>query len=107
MAFTSAILCDPFQLPAYVGIAFLYGTVATNKPVALKWCENYRRAEQKLLSSADQDLAWQHRGQKLLITQPQAARKFFNEASEHLYHEESPPMREMIDALERELLQQR
>jgi hypothetical protein len=104
MAFTSAILCDPFQLPSYVGMAFLYGTIGINKAVALRWCENYKRAEARLLSAPDQDLAWQHRGLKISITHPREARNLFNKASGDLSDERDAPMREMIDGLEQELL---
>jgi hypothetical protein len=113
MAFTSAILCDPFQLPSYLGMAFLYGTTYINKDAALKWCQNYKRAEDRLLNEPDQNLAWHHRGQKMLITHPFEARNIFNKISGDVSDQEAhgfannPPMREMIDGLERELLNRR
>lgn len=56
MAFTSAILCDRFQLQAYAGMAALYGQININKPVALEWCQKYREAKDALAATPDDQL---------------------------------------------------
>lgn len=112
MALMSAILCDPFQLSAYAGMAFLFGTIALNKKVAVEWCEKYRHAEDRLLSTPDEHLAPIHRTLKRQIKEPSEARKALDLMAKHSPHlldgnvfGEVPSMRKMIDELEKCLLQ--
>ena len=54
MAFESSLLCDPFSMGSYVGMALLYREI--NKDIALEWCSKYRDAERKLLNTPDEEL---------------------------------------------------
>lgn len=55
MAFESSLLCHPFSMGAYAGMALLYREV--NGDIALEWCSKYREAEGKLLNTPDSELS--------------------------------------------------
>jgi len=56
LAFRGSLLCDPLYLPSYWVMAVLWGTMGGNAKVGLEWCRQYREAEQKLRTTADEQL---------------------------------------------------
>lgn len=112
MAFTSAVLCDPVQLPAYGGMAFLYGTIHVSPSVAVEWCRKYKDAEDALLATPDERLTAFHRTAKHMIEAPdedqellqQIADRISGPLGERLREPEDRPMREIIEELEQRLM---
>lgn len=110
MAFTSAILCDPLQLGAYAGMAFLYGEININEPVALDWCQKYREAEDALLATPNEKLTPVQQSAKQMIQDPTESQRVMREIAKHAPHlleatgpTEDKPMREIIEELEQRL----
>lgn len=119
MAFTSAVLCDPLQLEAYVGMVHLYTEILFNKEAGLEWCEKYKIAEQRLLRTPDEHLSGVHLMEKQAFHDPDEAKRALLEMAEHapelldgflhgrpldeVLHEDRS-MREMIEDIERRLL---
>lgn len=109
MAFTSAILCDPFRIEANADMALLYSQLHLNKKVVLEYCQKYKLAERRLLNTPDEQLSPLHRSMKNLIQDPQEVTKSLN-----LMEKYSPqlraslpdykPMMQVIEELERNLL---
>jgi len=110
MAFTSSILCDPFQLPAYGGMAILHGYTLRNKDVGLEWCSNYKKAEDNLLNTPDAELNFGQLAMKKMLDPDQAAevQKLMAEKAPHLLPDiaaaNHKSMRDIISELERHLL---
>lgn len=111
MAFTSAVLCDPWQLEAYVGMALLYGDLFLNKKVALEWCSKYKNAEDELASTPDERLSMFHRAAKEGILHPELARQTAGEIAQHAPNlldgqplVDDKTRREEIEELERRLV---
>jgi len=52
ISFHSAILCDPYFLSAYKGLAFFYDATG-KKGLAASTCQQYDEAERKLLSATE------------------------------------------------------
>ena len=110
MAFISAILCDLFQLEAYAGMAFLYGELNVNEPVALEWCQKYKDAEDRLLATPDEKLTAYQQSAKQMIQDPTERQRVMREMAKHAPHlvegtspSEDVPMRDLIDELEHRL----
>lgn len=76
MAFSSSILCDPFELSSYAGIAFLYSSYGMNKEAALEWCRKYKEAEDKLLNTPDETLNSYQLGGKKMLDPKEASENF-------------------------------
>jgi hypothetical protein len=55
IAYLSALLCDPFMLPAYKGLASFYHVMG-KKDQAAGMCRQYDEAEDMLLRTQDQDI---------------------------------------------------
>ena len=55
IAFLSALLCDPFMLPAYKGLASYYHVMG-KKELAAGTCRKYDEVEQKLLQTQDREI---------------------------------------------------
>jgi hypothetical protein len=55
LAFLSALLCDPFLLPAYKGLASFYNAMG-KKELAAGICRQYDETEEKLLGTHDRDI---------------------------------------------------
>lgn len=111
MAFTSAILCDPFQLQAYSGMAFLYGEIHINVPIALEWCQKYKDAEEKFLSTPNERLTPIQISTKEMIQNPDEAEKTTREMAKHAPHlmnevgaSEHKPTKDLIVELEQKLI---
>jgi hypothetical protein len=110
MAFTSSLLCNPFDLESYFGLALLFSE--TDKDVALEWCAKYKEAEGKLLNTPDEELNISQLNRKKLLD-PEEHHKTLIEISEkskYLHFDETevdgiPSIREMIAELEAELMQ--
>ena len=111
MAFTSAVLCDPRQLEAYAGMAFLYGDIFLNKKVALEWCSKYKDAEDDLRCTPDEQLAVFHRATKQGLLNPDEDKQTWEEIAKYAPHllEGQPlvddrTLRDEIEDLERRLV---
>lgn len=107
--FLSSILCDPLSLPSYGGMAFLSGEVVLNKPVAIEWCQKYKRAEDRLRNIPDDQLGYWRSAQKELLD-PEKAAATMKEMAQHVPHllpdlsdRDERSMRDQIDELEAEL----
>jgi len=79
-AYKSSILCNPFMLPSYAGLASFYGLLGL-KELVIKTYQSYNIAEKKLLSIDDSKLSYYDRATK----------------------ENIPTYREMVDSLKAEL----
>jgi hypothetical protein len=55
IAYLSALLCDPFLLPAYKGLASFYNVMG-KKDLAASTCRQYDATEEKLLQTRDPEL---------------------------------------------------
>jgi hypothetical protein len=114
MAFTSAILCDAFQLQAYAGMALLYGYFNLNKPVALDWCQKYKDAEDRLLATPDEKLTTCQKSTKRLVQDPAEMRRVMEEIANYAPHVvegygalgEIRSQRDEIEELEAQLLRE-
>jgi hypothetical protein len=112
MAFTSSILCDPFFLESYVGMASLYSEL--DKDVALEWCTKYKEAEGNLLNTPDEELNTSQLNHKKELLDPEERSRTFREITKHapqflpddteIY--DIPSIRDIINELETSLLQQ-
>lgn len=110
MAFTSAILCDPLELNAYAGMAFLYGDIRLNKAVSLEWCQKYKDSEDALLAMPDEKLTPYQKSAKKMIENPTEKQGVMREIAKHAPHliegacpTDERTMRELIDHLEQRL----
>lgn len=110
MAFTSSLLCDPLMLPAYGGIALLYGTIWVNKEVALEWCSKYKEAEAQLASTPDRELtSVQLAGKRVLDPKQRAqemewAATWFAELVRGADEAQFESMRHVVEEVEKQLL---
>ncbi len=112
MAYMSSVLCAPYFLESYVGMAYLYGQI--DKDIALEWCAKYKEAEEKLLNTPDEELNMAQLNRKKEILEPGEHHKTLREISarsQHIHLDEAeidgiPSIREMIVELEAELMQQ-
>ena len=112
MAFTSSILCDPYLLSAYAGMALLYGYVWINKDAALEFCRKYKEVEHKLLNTPDEELSASELTAKKNLDPEEYQRKLrmLAEHSPHLLPDDDiefdgETMIDKINELEAELLQ--
>lgn len=111
IAFTSSLLCNPFFMESYLGIAVLFSEI--NKNIALEWCAKYKEAEGKLLNTPDEELNISQLNHKKELLDPEERRKTFREIAKHAPHllpddteiDGIPSIREMIFELEAELMQ--
>ncbi len=97
-AFISAILCDRFFLLAYYGLAHLFGELAVDKSLALKWCQKYKDAEAELLATPDEKLSYLQKAGKEGVLDPSTMRSVDPSVTTV-----PPPMREVIEELEQRL----
>jgi hypothetical protein len=67
-AYISSILCNPLMLPSYVGLACCYMVLGSSDRAA-QVCRDYDAAEQKLLSSDDNDLSYYDQAMKSDISE--------------------------------------
>jgi hypothetical protein len=108
MAFSSSLLCDQFLLSSYCALAFLYSSV--DKDIALEWCAKYKKLEDRLLNTSDNELSDSELIAKRPIVNLKEDLKIISEYSPHLLHdrweeEVNKSMRDRINELEEELLQ--
>jgi hypothetical protein len=99
IAFISAILCDQFFLVAYYGLAHLFGELAVEKSLALKWCQKYKNAEAVLIATPDEQLTYLQRAGKEGVIDPSTMRSVDPSVTTV-----PPPMRQVIEELEQRLL---
>jgi hypothetical protein len=66
-AYKSSILCNPFILPSYGGLAYFYAFLGL-KELAIKTYQSYNIAEKKLLSVDDSKLSYYNREMKKNIS---------------------------------------
>ena len=111
MAFTSSLLCNPFDLESYFGLALLFSE--TDKDVALEWCAKYKEVEGKLINTPDEELNISQLNRKRELLDPEEYHKTLREISEkskYLHLDETeidnmPSTKDMIKELEASLLQ--
>jgi hypothetical protein len=112
-AFMSSILCYEFAWGAYIGMAVLHGSLYRNKNVGLEFCAKYRAAEEKLLSTPDNELDSFQLMQKEGLD-PKVQKRTLNEIRKHVprllpndlvTEDEEMSERDYIEQLEKELLQ--
>lgn len=110
IAFMSSILCDSFFLESYFGMACLYSVI--NKDVSLEWCAKYKKAEDRLLNTPDEELNTVQLSQKKNLDPEEfrsAIKKILELAPDVLpdgwEEEASKSMRDKINELKGELLQ--
>ena len=80
MAFTSSILCNPFALESYFGLAAFYSEI--DKATALEWCAKYKETENKLLSTPNKELNRIQLNLKECLLDPEEYNKTIREISE-------------------------
>ena len=100
MGFISAILCDRFHLVAYYGLAHLFGELAVDKSLALKWCQKYKDAEAALLDTDNEKLNYLQESYKEGVIDPSKMKSIDPSVTTV-----PPPMREVIEELEQRLLE--
>ncbi len=109
MAFISSILCDPFELCSYAGMAFLYSSYFVNEEAALEWCAKYKETEDKLLNTPNDELNGYQLSEKKLLDPKEAARtsRVMADHSPHLipegYEPDGQSAREKINELEKKI----
>ena len=112
MAYMSSVLCDPYFLESYFGMAYLYSEI--DKDITLEWCAKYKEAEEKLLNTPDEELSIYQLNRKKELMDPEEYHRILREISEksqRFYLDETEideisSIREMIVELEAKLTQQ-
>lgn len=110
MAFTSSILCEPCYLESYFGMALLNSEIS--KDESLEWCAKYKKAEDKLLNTPNEELNTVQLAMKENVD-PEKFRNTLKEIAEKAPHilpdgweeNEGKSMRDKIYELEAELTQ--
>ena len=110
MAFTSSILCEPCYLESYFGMALLNSEIS--KDESLEWCAKYKKAEDKLLNTPNEELSASELTAKKNLD-PEEYRRNLRMLAEHSPHLlpdddiefDGETMRDKINELEAELLQ--
>ena len=69
MAYMSSVLCDPYFLESYFGMAYLYSEI--DKDITLEWCAKYKEAEEKLLNTPDEELSIYQLNRKKELMDPE------------------------------------
>lgn len=112
MAFASSILCDPYFLPAYLGMAVLYSSVWINKDAALEFCKKYKDTETVLLVTPNEELTPIQQATKGQMQGPTEGEQAIREMAEHAPHllekmdldpSDFRGMRSIIEQIERRL----
>jgi len=102
MSFMSAVLCNRYNLAAYIGMAVLWGNLAHNKQMGLTWCGRYRNAERLLRSAPDHSLDRIQRAERELLDRAVSRRVAKEMATAlHTADEVPPDGGEIVDDLER------
>ena len=102
MIFKGAAICDPLQLNAYLGLAYLYGDgkQPLNKAEANRWITKHIITANTLLSYPVEGLSWFHRGLRACIEKTPKSIELLNTLG--INHEE-PTSVELIEKLEEHL----
>lgn len=110
MAFTSSILCETCYLESYFCMALLNSEIS--KDESLEWCAKYKKAEDKLLNTPNEELSASELTAKKNLD-PEEYRRNLRMLAEHSPHLlpdddiefDGETMRDKINELEADLLQ--
>ena len=107
MAFNGAIVCDPFEFTAYLGVLTLCCSLSGNRTEALEWCTRFRRAEAMLLRIPESEMGLVRRVKKeSLCPEVKSAemRQWIEKKVSAAAAADDRSIKEVIEDVERQLL---
>lgn len=115
MGFRSAVACDRHTLPAYTGLAHVFGQILGEKEEALVWCKRYKDVEDRLVATPEAELEKMHvfakAARDLALESPEERRRqaqqlmaFAPGLLKGEHPEQDPSGREQIEEIEKSLL---